>query len=120
MPAVETPKGGARHYVLLHAMLLLYSIYALLMKYAAAEHFLSFPFLALYGGALFVMLVYALFWQRVLKYLPLNVAFSSKAVVVIWGMLWGALFFSESVTIPKLLGAAMVIAGICVVVQDER
>jgi drug/metabolite transporter (DMT)-like permease len=120
MAGVDAAGGGVRHYVLLHGLLFLYSVYALLMKFAAAERFLSGPFMALYAGALLVMLVYALLWQVVLKRLPLSVAFSNKAVVIVWGMLWGALFFSEAVTWPKLLGAAMVVAGICVVVQDER
>jgi drug/metabolite transporter (DMT)-like permease len=117
----ERPAGGNfRHYALLHALLLLYSVYALLCKFAAAEPFLSPPFLLLYGGALMVLAGYALFWQVILKHLPLNTAFSNKAIVVVWGMLWGAVFFSESITLPKIIGAALVMAGIWLVVQDER
>jgi drug/metabolite transporter (DMT)-like permease len=116
----KTHKGKAKQYLLLYFLIFLYSIYALLCKFASANPFLSFPFLLLYGGALLVMLLYALLWQKVLKHLPLNVAISNKAVVVIWGMIWGAIFFSESISVPKIIGAVMVMIGIFLVVQDEK
>ena len=33
-------------------------------------------------------------------------------MTVVWGLVWGALFFHEAVTPGKLLGAALVIAGV--------
>ena len=39
-------------------------------------------------------------------------AFANKAVTVVWGLVWGALFFREAVTPGKLLGAALVIVGV--------
>lgn len=116
---MPTSKGEFKQYILLHGLLLLYSIYALLCKLASLHPVFSGQFVLLYFGALCVLFVYALFWQTILKHLPLNVAFSSKSITVIWGMLWGALFFSEAVTWPKVIGAAFVMAGIWLVVQDE-
>ena len=116
----EASRAGARDYLLLHALLLVYSLYALLSKLASAERFLSLPFLGLFGGALTLMAVYAFFWQKVLKRLPLNAAFSSKAVVIVWGMVWGAAFFAEGITVPKLIGAAMVMLGIWLAVGDGK
>lgn len=119
-PAEVRPGGGAKPYLLLQFLLLLYSVYALLCKFAASEKLFSVPFFLFYGGALLVMLAYAWLWQKVLRRLPLNVAYSSKAVVVVWGMAWGAAFFAEAVTLPRVIGAAMVMLGIVLVVRNER
>lgn len=116
----EASRAGVRDYLLLHVLLLVYSLYALLSKLAAAERFLSLPFLGLFGGALLLMAVYALFWQRILKRLPLSTAFSSKSVVIIWGMVWGAVFFAEGITVPKLIGAVLVMLGIWLAVGDGK
>jgi drug/metabolite transporter (DMT)-like permease len=119
-PGNELLNGKIKYYFLLHFLIFIYSIYALLCKLASANPFLSMQFMMLYGCALAVMLIYALFWQKVLKNLPLNIAFSNKAVVIIWGMVWGAAFFSETVTAPKIIGALLVMLGVYLVVQDEH
>jgi drug/metabolite transporter (DMT)-like permease len=109
-----------KYYILLHALILLYAIYALCCKLAAQHEFLSIGFIGLYGCAMFIMLIYAFFWQKVLKKFPLNVAFSNKAVTIFWGMLLGGVFFLESINLAKIIGAILVIMGIILVVQDEK
>ncbi|WP_102380364.1 EamA family transporter [Raoultibacter timonensis] len=66
----------------------------------------------LYGGVLAILGVYAIGWQQILKRMPLTSAFSNKAVTVVWGIVWGALFFSEPVTPLKVIGAVFIIAGV--------
>ena len=39
-------------------------------------------------------------------------AYSGKAVVILWGILWGALLFQEAVTPRKIIGAVVIMAGI--------
>ena len=39
-------------------------------------------------------------------------AYSNRAVTVVWGILWGFLFFSEPVSPGKVLGACLIIVGI--------
>ena len=73
-----------------------------------------------YGGVLAVMAAYALIWQQILKRLPLTRAYAAKAAGLIWGMIWGRLFFGEAVTWRMLLGAAVIIAGIVVVVTEDE
>lgn len=108
-------KAKFRRLMMLHALFMLYSAAGILSKLAAGCPFMSGPFLLLYGGALAVLFVYALGWQQVLKGIALSVAYSSKAVTVAWGLLWGALLFKEDVTPKKLLGAAMAVAGVFLV-----
>ena len=62
---------------------------------------------------------YAVFWQQIIKRLPLTTAFANKAVTVVWGIVWGALFFGEAITLGKVLGAALVISGVILFVRGD-
>ena len=44
---------------------------------------------------------------------------ANKAVMVIWGMLYGALLFHEKITLYNLLGAVLIIAGVCIVAGED-
>lgn len=96
----------------LHILLAVYSTSGIFSKLAAGEPFLSVRF-CLYYGLVFALLgVYAIGWQQIIKRLPLTTAFANKAVTVVWGIIWGAVFFHEPVTAGKIAGAVLVIAGI--------
>ena len=62
--------------------------------------------------------IYAIFWQQILKKFTLTTAFFNKAVIVIWGMIWGTLFFKEKITLNMIIGAIIVLIGISLVVKD--
>lgn len=96
----------------LHLLLVLYSLSSVVSKLAANVEFLSPEFLLLYLGVLVILAVYAAGWQQILKRLPLTTAFSNKAITVVWGIIWGAIFFSEPISLPKVIGAILIIIGI--------
>lgn len=98
--------------ILLHAMLMIYSTSGILSKLAAGEPFLSFRFCLYYGGVIALLGIYAIGWQQIIKRLPLTTAFANKAVTVVWGIVWGAVFFYEAVTVGKVVGALLVVAGV--------
>lgn len=108
----SSPGKRARTLIALHLLLLVYSLSGIFSKNAAHEPFLSPMFIALYGGMLVILFIYAIGWQQILKRLPLSLAFANKAVTVVWGMVWGFLIFGESITALNLAGAALVIAGV--------
>ena len=89
-------------------------------KTAGTKELLSFDFIFFYGLFLSVLFVYAILWQQILKKLPLTVAFANKAIVIIWGILWGYLFFNETLRWGMLLGAVIIISGIYLVVSDDK
>ena len=91
---------------------LFYSLIGVCSKAAAAHNFLSIEFCLFYGAELFLLFLYAIVWQQIIKRMPLSVAFSNKGVTILWAMLWGKLFFGEPITINKLIGVFLVIAGI--------
>ena len=107
-------------YILLHVIILGYSVSALLSKTASSQPFLSTNFILCYGGAVLLLVVYALMWQQVLKRLPLSVAYANKAITLLWGLIFGLLFFQEQITAGKIIGIILVCAGILLVVNDHE
>ncbi|MCL1918382.1 MAG: EamA family transporter [Peptococcaceae bacterium] len=106
-------------YLLLHGLFFLYSFVGICYKYVSKAEFLSLAFFGFLGLAFFLLFIYAILWQQILKRVPLTAAFSNKGVVVMWGMLWGVLFFHERITIFMLIGAVLICAGIVLVTRDE-
>ena len=107
-------------YMGLHTLLLIYSVSTVFSKLASGYSFLSFRFLLCYGVVLLLLGAYAVFWQQIIKKLPLMTAYANKAVTVVWGIIWGALVFREKITWGKALGAVLVIAGVIIYVSGDR
>ena len=103
----------------LHGILLIYSLTGILSKFASKEDFLSSKFIILYGGMIFILMVYAVLWQQAIKRLPLMVAYANKAITVIWGIIWGKLIFNEKISAFNVIGAVIIICGV-VYMLDER
>ncbi len=98
----------------LHVLLAVYSLSGICGKLAATFEVMSFGFILCYAGLLFIYGIYALCWQQIIKRLSLTVAFANKAITVVWGIIWGYLFFDEAITLQKLIGAVMVMTGIVI------
>ena len=105
---------------ILHIMLMLYSLGSVCSKKASNEIFLSPMFCIFYGVTLSLIFLYAIGWQQVIKRLDLTIAYANKAVTVIWGMIWGYLFFDEKMSINKLVGSLLVIAGIIIYAKSDK
>lgn len=113
-------KGNLKYLLVLHVMLMLYSLSGIASKLAAKQPFMSFRFCLCYACIILLLGVYAIGWQQVIKRLPLTTAFANKAVTVVWGIIWGFLVFSEPVTVGKLVGAAMVIVGVVIFAREPE
>ena len=105
-------------YIYLHILLLFYSICGVFSKLASQHEFLSFKFCLFYGISIFILGIYAIFWQQILKKFSLTTAFFNKAVTIIWGMLWGILLFKETITLNMILGTIVVLVGVVLVVSE--
>ncbi len=112
-------KGRVLYLFILHIIFVIFSLLSVCSKTAANQEFLSFKFCLFYGLVIFGLFVYALVWQQMLKKLPLVTAYANKAVTVVWGIIWGYVFFGESITVNKLIGAVIVITGVCIVVAAD-
>ena len=118
---MESSAGrGIKKYIYLHALLMIYSLGAICSKLASQKEFMSVGFFFFYGLVLVDLFIYALGWQQILKMFPLTVAFANKAVVIAWGMLWGAILFGEVITWNMVLGAIIIALGIGLVVKNDE
>ena len=104
----------------LHLMLMIYSVSGICSKMAGQYPFLSLEFCFFYGNIILLLGFYAIGWQQIIKRLPLSIAFANKAVTVVWGTVWGVLFFEETLSVGRLVGAAMVIAGVVLYAGSDR
>lgn len=112
-------EGSFKWFIALHGIFMLYSLGGVFSKLAAGTVFLSLNFCVLYGVVLLLLFIYAMIWQQLLKHIPLTTAFANKAVTTIWGLIWGKLFFHETITIGKMVGAAIVIVGIVLYARSD-
>lgn len=101
-----------RTIVSLHILLMIYSLSGVCSKMAAKQEFLSLKFCMYYAFLILLLGVYAVVWQQIIKHIALTTAFANKAVTVVWGILWGMLFFHESISIMQIVGACFVIVGV--------
>ena len=113
-------KSGFKYMIILHILLGVYSLTGVASKFAAGEEFMSFKFILFYGMSLFGLFIYAFVWQQVIKHMPLITAYANKGVTVIWGILWGYFIFSEEITLRKIIGAIIIVAGIVLIVTADK
>ena len=109
-----------KEYIGLHLVLIFYAVGGIFSKRAAVAPFLSVEYIGNYAALLAVLVVYAYFWQKILKKLPLTVAMANKSITVIWGIIYGYLVFHEKVTFFNLAGAVIIILGICLVIGADK
>ena len=106
--------------LILHIMIMIYSMSGICSKRAAAVPFLSIEFCLYYCGIILLLGFYAIGWQQIIKRLPLTTAFANKAVTVVWGIVWGVLFFHEKVSIGNVIGAVLVMAGVILFAKSDE
>lgn len=112
-------RPGFKQYFFLHLCIFWYTGTTILSKVASDMEFLSLPYLLCYGGIIVVLGLYAIFWQQAIKGFKPSVAYSNKSVNLIWTLVVSALLFHEQITWNNLAGAAVIILGVCLVVQDD-
>lgn len=112
-------RPGWKKYLFLHLCIFWYTGTTILSKVASDLDFLSLPYLLCYGGIVAVLGIYAILWQQAIKGFKPSVAYSNKSVNLIWTLIVSALLFGEQITWNNLAGAALIILGVCLVVQDD-
>ena len=129
----------AKYLIILHIILALFSVSAIFSKLAALEEgpgraigllmagdkdgfiqALPVKWMIYYGAVLLFLFVYAIAWQQIIKKMPIVTAYANKAVMVIWGIIWGLIFFGEKITVSKVIGAVIIIFGVYLVVTGDE
>lgn len=109
-----------KRYTCLHLLFLGYSVGGIFSKKAGMSEFLSREYLFYYMLYFVVLVVYAFFWQQILKKMPLTVAMANKSATVIWGIVCGWLFFQETISTANVVGAIVIMIGIYLVVGADK
>ena len=115
----QKKKFQIKDILMLQIVFFIYSINSVVAKFASAQEPFSLNFILLYGLELCVLGAYAILWQQLIKRMELSVAYSNKAVVLLWAMVFGAFLFKEQITLTKVAGILLVIVGIVVLNSEE-
>ena len=111
-----------RKYGLLHFGVLLFSFTSVFAKMAAnaynAGGITDLKFLILCAVMILNCMVYAVFWQIVIKDIDLHVAYANRSVYLIWSQIWAVWFFAESLTLKNIVGLAIVLTGVIMVTMN--
>ncbi len=105
--------------LLLQLAILLFAGCTLLMKVAAQYEPFSWNWILLFGAGIAILGSYALVWQQFLKRLPLVTVYANRAAVMFWSMIFGALFFHETIRWNMIVGVAVIFCGIYLVVTSD-
>ena len=117
---MENKKVSIKYYILLNAIILLYSLGGILTKTASKYELFSFEFLIFYGMSMMNLVLYAFFWQIILKKIPLTAAYTFKSLTIVWSILWGALFFGEIISLNKIMGVGIILLGVFFMVKSDE
>ena len=99
-------------YVLMYIGFFVLSLSLISSKYASQYPLFSLTSTTLYFLSFLILGVYALIWQQVLKRVPLTTAYANRAITIIFGMIWGVVFFAEEISWNMVAGGIIVMSGI--------
>lgn len=107
-------------FLLMHAGFIFYSLYTVLGKFASAYSFPSFNFCLAYCILIFILGIYAIVWQQVLKHIDISIAYSNKSITIVWAMIWGLMFFDDKVSLRQIFGAIVIGTGIFILMAGGK
>lgn len=105
--------------IILQIIIIIYTLTGIIAKKASAYAIFSFGFVSLYSLEIFILGVYAILWQQMLKKFEVSIAYANRSVALIWSLVWSVIFFNEVITINNIIGTIIVILGIVVVNLNE-
>ncbi len=108
-----------KHVAILQAVVVIYSIASMMAKFASGQPVESLRFWIFFGLDVFFLGVYAILWQQMIKRFELSVAYTNRAMALLWSVVWSVVVFHEQLTLLKAAGVLLVMAGTIIVNLDE-
>lgn len=99
-------------YLCLFGVFLIYTSSGIFSKSASRCDFLSFSYLAFLSGCVFVLGVYAVLWQQVIKRMPVSDAYMLKSMTGFIGLAYAHFIFDEPITIANIVGTTIILLGV--------
>lgn len=112
-------KSFIKNIIILQVIILVYTLSTVTAKFASNEEFLSLKFILFYGLEIFILGVYAILWQQIIKKFEISVAYANRAMSLLWSIVWAIVFFGEQITLKNVIGVIIVIIGTIIVNSDE-
>lgn len=107
-------------FLVLHIAVLIYSMSTLCGKLATGYQVLSPSFVFWFAAEIFLMGVYALIWQQVIKILDLSIAYPNKSLALVWTLIFSVVFLEEQVTPGKIIGILLVLVGAILMNMEQK
>ena len=105
--------------LLLQAVIVIYTLSSVMAKLASGQEPLSVGFCLFYLIELFVLGLYALLWQQMIKKFELSVAYANRAMALLWSLVWAVVIFHDRVTLKNVIGVVLVILGTVIVNGED-
>lgn len=112
-------KSFIKNIIILQVIILIYTLSTVTAKFASNEEFLSLKFILFYGLEIFILGVYAILWQQIIKKFEISIAYANRAMSLLWSIVWAIVFFGEQITLKNVIGVIIVIIGTIIVNSDE-
>ena len=112
-------KNFIKNIILLQSIIMIYTLSTVAAKFASGEQFLSFRFILFYGIEIFILGIYAILWQQIIKKFDLRIAYANRSMALLWSIVWAIVFFKENITINNIIGVIIVIIGTMVVNSED-
>ena len=103
---------GWLKYIAIVLSFALYSSTSIFMRYAAIYPFLSLQYIVMLSCSIFVLGVYAIIWQQIIKHVEISVAYMFRGSSLIFTMLYAWMLFGEQITATNIIGAIVIVGGI--------
>lgn len=117
--AKKDKKKFIKNIIILQVIILIYTLSTVTAKFASNEEFLSLKFILFYGLEIFILGIYAILWQQIIKKFEISVAYANRAMSLLWSIVWAIVFFGEQITLKNVIGVIIVIIGTIIVNSDE-
>ncbi len=115
----QNSKTKIGYFLLLQLSVFVYSFSMVAARMASGNEFMSPGYIFFLGLEIVILGIYAILWQQVIKRFQLSVAYINKSVTLLWSMLWNYLIFSQGITVKKVIGVLIVMAGVIVMNLGE-
>lgn len=107
-------------YILLQISFFIYALSSFFSKLATYNNVEIKNVIICYMLSVFCLGVNAIIWQQILKKMNLSIAYSNKGVTIIWGLIFGIIFFNEEISFEKITGIFIVILGIFILMRKDE
>ena len=104
-----------KSFFILHMAIFIYSITTVFGKLASMQGLLSASFVFFFGMEFVFIAVYAVLWQQAIKNIDISVAYSNKALGLLWSLAWSVFLFKDEISPNKLIGISLVFIGVLII-----